>query len=120
MLWVLYSLLSAFSWATADTFTKKIFNVDEYILMLARFFYGIPFVLLLFFIPIPALDASFWSLLLFWIPIEALLWVLYIKAIRSSPLSLVAPLISLTPVFLIFTSFIIRGLRLFGFFQFLF
>ena len=49
MLWVLYSLLSAFSWATADAFTKKISEADDYILMLARFLYAAPFVLLLLF-----------------------------------------------------------------------
>jgi len=108
MLWVLYSLLSAFSWATADVFTKKVFKADDYILMLARFLYASPFVLLLlFFIPIPKLDISFWFVLSLTIPVEVLAWVFYIKAIRISPLSLVVPLLSLTPIFLIFTSFAI-------------
>ncbi len=110
MLWVLYSLLSAFSWATADVFTKKISEADDYILMLARFLYAAPFVLLLlFFIAIPTLESGFWLALSFAIPVEVLAWVFYIKAIRISPLSLVVPFLSLTPVFLILTSFVMLG-----------
>ena len=108
MLWVLYTLLSAFSWATADAFTKKASSVDSYILILSRFLYGAPFVLLvLLFIPIPRVDHIFWLVLVLDIIIEILAWILYVKALKISPLSLVVPLISLTPVFLVFTSFII-------------
>ncbi len=111
MLWVLYSLLSAFSIATADAFTKKISpNIDDYILNLSRFLYAAPFVLLLlFFISIPKLDSTFWFVLGLTLPAEVLAQVLYIKAIRISPLSLVVPLLSLTSVFLVFTSYIILG-----------
>lgn len=110
MLWVLYALLSAFGWATADVFTKKASNVDDYILMLSRFLFGVPFVVVfLFFIPIPKLDGSFWTLLSLAISLETAVWILYIKAIKNSPLSLVVPFLSLTPVFLVFTSFIILG-----------
>jgi len=108
MLWVLYSLLSAFSWATADIFTKKVSKADDYILMLSRFLFAAPFVLLpLFFIEIPKLDNVFWLVLSLSIPIEVLAWILYVKAIRISPLSLAVPFLSLTPVFLVFTSFVI-------------
>ncbi|MFH0867991.1 MAG: DMT family transporter [Candidatus Woesearchaeota archaeon] len=108
MLWVLYSLLSAFSWATADVFTKKASNVNDYILVLSRFLYATPFVLsLLFFIPIPKLDMSFWLVLGLLIILESLGWVLYVKSIKIAPLSLVVPLLSLTPVFMVLTSFVI-------------
>lgn len=110
MLWVLYSLLSAFSLATADAFTKKVSDVDDYILMLSRFLYASPFaLLLLFFIAIPQLDSIFWLVLLLLIPFEVLLQIFYVKAIRGAPLSLVMPFTSLTPVFMIFTSFVMLG-----------
>ena len=111
MIWVIYSLISAFSWATADAFTKRISSsIDDYIIMLSRFLYSSPFVLiLLFFIPIPKLDGLFWLVLSIALLIEAIAWILYVKAIRNSNLSLVAPLLSLTPVFLVFTSFMILG-----------
>jgi drug/metabolite transporter (DMT)-like permease len=111
MLWVLYSLLSAFSWATADAFTKKVnTEVDDYVLLLSRFLFAAPFaLLLLFFIAIPKLDLSFWYVLVLWLPIEMSMVALYIKSIRISPLSLVVPFLALTPIFLLLTSFLILG-----------
>ncbi|MAH33194.1 hypothetical protein CL615_02270 [archaeon] len=108
MLWALYALLSGFFWATADVFTKKIHDADNHILILSRFLFAAPMVLLLlFFIPIPDLDINFWLVLIIAIPFEVAAWIFYIKAIRNSHLSLVAPFLTLTPVFLIFTSFVI-------------
>lgn len=111
MLWALYSLLSAFSIATTDAFTKKISpNIDNYLLNLSRFLYASPFVLLLlFFIPIPKLDNTFWLVLGLTLPIEVLAQILYVKAIRVSPLSVVVPFLSLTSIFLVFTSYFMLG-----------
>lgn len=111
MLWVLYSILSAFGIATADAFTKKISpDADDYILNLSRFLYASPFVLLLlFFIHMPKLDSGFWIVLSLTLPIEVLAQILYVKAIRISPLSIVAPFLSLTSVFLVFTSYFMLG-----------
>src|SRR3989338_6919368 len=111
MLWVIYLLLSAFTFSTADAFTKKASDgIDRNILTLSRFLYGAPIALLmLFFAQIPRIDAGFWSVMAVIIPLEILAWILYIKAIRESQLSLVAPIISFTPVFLVATSFLIIG-----------
>jgi len=111
MLWVLYSILSAFSLATANAFTKRISHkVDDYVMVFTRFLYATPFLLsLLFFIPIPKLGSSFWSVLLIVAILDVIAAILYIKAIRLSPLSLTMPLLSLTPLFLIITSFLILG-----------
>jgi drug/metabolite transporter (DMT)-like permease len=111
MIWILYSLLSAFAWASSDAFTKGISNkVDDNLIILSRFLYGAPFVLLtLLFITIPKIDSSFWLVLALILPFEVSAWLLYIKAIRISPLSLVLPFLSLTPIFLVLTSFIILG-----------
>lgn len=110
-MWVLYSILSAFGIATADAFTKKISpDADDYILNLSRFLYATPFVLLLlFFIHMPKLDSGFWIMLSLTLPIEVLAQILYVKAIRISPLSIVAPFLSLTSVFLVFTSYFMLG-----------
>jgi len=111
MLWVLYALASAFSFATADAFTKKASDeLDNYVLILSRFFYGAPVVLLLLlFIPMPKIEAGFWLALAAIIPFEVLAWILYVKAIRISQISLVVPLLSFTPAFLVAVSFIILG-----------
>ncbi|MEK6948780.1 MAG: EamA family transporter [Nanoarchaeota archaeon] len=111
MLWVIYALLSAFSFATADAFTKKASDdLDNYVLILSRFLYGAPFVLLLlFFIPMPKIEMGFWLALIAMLPFEILAWVLYIKAIKSSQISLVLPFLSFTPAFLVIISFLILG-----------
>ena len=111
MLWVLYSLLSAFSFATADAFTKRIScKVDDYVMVFARFLYATPFLLsLLFFIPLPKLESGFWSILLIVAILDVIAAILYIKAIRLSPLSLIMPLLCLSPLFLVMTSFLILG-----------
>jgi drug/metabolite transporter (DMT)-like permease len=43
------------------------------------------------------------------LPIEAVTVVLYIKALKASPLSLTMPFLALTPVFLIFFSYVLLG-----------
>ena len=111
MLWVLYALLSAFSFATADAFTKKASDdLDNYVLILSRFFYGAPFILLLLlFIPTPKIEAGFWLALIALLPFEILAWVLYIKALKSNQISLVLPFLSFTPAFLVIISFLMLG-----------
>ncbi|MCH7902434.1 DMT family transporter [archaeon] len=110
MLWVLYALLSGFFFSTADAFTKKVSDkVDDHILVLSRFMFGVPLLLLLFIIPIPVIGTAFWYAFAVLIPIEALSYTLYIKSIKSSPISLVLPFLSFTPVFLLLTSFLILG-----------
>ena len=111
MLWVLYALLSALSFATADAFTKKASDdLDNYVLILSRFLYGAPFVLLLLlFIPMPEIEAGFWLALIALLPFEIFAWVLYIKAIKSSQISLVLPFLSFTPAFLVIISFLMLG-----------
>ena len=111
MLWVFYSLLSAFSLATADTLSKKsLERADEYTISWIRFLFSLPFLLLaLLFIRIPQLDKTFWLSILMLLPLEISATVLYIKAIKVSPLSLTIPFLSFTPLFLILTSFLILG-----------
>ena len=107
MLWALYSLLSGFFFATSDAAAKKIKLKDDYIIAWSRLFFSFPIILIsIFFTSIPNLDTTFWASLLFNIPLEILAMVLYIKAIRISPLSLTLPFLSLTPVFLIIASYL--------------
>lgn len=112
MLWVLYALLSAFSFATADAFTKKAssYEIDDHILILSRFFYGAPLVLLIaLFMPLPKVEYGFWVALAATIPFEVLAWIFYIKSIKISQISLIMPLLSFTPAFLVVISFLMLG-----------
>jgi uncharacterized membrane protein len=111
MLWVFYALMSAFSFSTSDAFTKKVSSeVDDKIVLLSRYLFGFPLaVIILMFEGIPHVDNIFWYIFIPFIPLEVFAYFLYIKAIRKTPISLVAPLLSFTPVFLILTSFLILG-----------
>lgn len=109
--WVFLSLTSAFSLATSDALTKKaLADSNEYIVAWFRLLFSVPLlVILLIFIPVPELDAGFYRAFVLSLPLEILAMVLYIKALRISPLSLTLPFLSLTPVFLIFVSYFILG-----------
>lgn len=111
MIWVIYSLISAFSHATSDALSKKAMEQQNpYLIMWVRFVYCIPFLIpFLIFFKIPELDFVFWLTMLILFPLEITAEILYVYAIKISPLSVTIPFLSLTPVFLIFVSFFILG-----------
>ncbi|MDI6806664.1 MAG: DMT family transporter, partial [Candidatus Aenigmarchaeota archaeon] len=72
-------------------------------------FFTLPFLLpLLFFIPL-AYDPVFLYALLIWGALNVITSILYIKAIKISPLSLTIPMLTFTPLFMLLTSPIILG-----------
>jgi drug/metabolite transporter (DMT)-like permease len=112
MFWIFFSLLSAFFQATTDAFSKKLLrdNCDVYLVGWARWAFAVPFLLTIFlFIRIPTLDQIFWLNVFLLIPLEITALILYIKALKLSPLSVTIPFLSFSPVFLIFTSFLMLG-----------
>lgn len=110
-LWVVLSLISAFTLATSDALTKKtLISSNEYIVAWFRLVFSLPLLFVIFlFIPVPELDRDFYIAFLLALPLEILSIVMYIKALRISPLSLTLPFLALTPVFLIFISYLILG-----------
>lgn len=112
--WVILSLISAFTLATSDAFTKKaLVSNNEYLIAWMRLILSLPLLLLsLLLIPLPKLDKYFYIAFLASLPLETLSVVLYIKALRLSPLSLTLPFLALTPLFLIFVSYTIIGERI--------
>ncbi|HEY3347897.1 MAG TPA: DMT family transporter [Nitrospirota bacterium] len=110
-MWLVLSLLAAFTQATADAFTKKaISGTDTYIVAMLRNLLAVPFlVVALIFIPVPKLDGTFYIAVAASLPLEILASLLYVKAIECSPLSLTMPFQALTPLFLLFSSFIMLG-----------
>lgn len=111
--WVLYALLSAFFLATSDALTKKaVKDEDEYLVAWFRLFFTLPVLLpILFLIPRPETDNTFYTAFLTALPLEVITVFLYVKALKSSPLNLTLPFLSLTPLFLTFISYIIAGER---------
>ena len=111
--WVLLSLISAFTLATSDALTKKaLAKSNEYLVAWFRLLFSLPLLIVLFvFVPVPELDYGFYKAFLLALPLEIIAIVLYIKALRISPLSLTLPFLSLTPVVLILVSYVILGER---------
>lgn len=110
-LWVVLALISAFTLATSDALTKKaLTRSNEYLVAWFRLLFSIPLLLFLWiFIPVPKLDIEFYKAFAIALPLEIIAIIFYIKALRISPLSLTLPFLSLTPVFLILTSYLIIG-----------
>jgi uncharacterized membrane protein len=109
--WILLALIAALTGGTSDALTKKALQLhDEYTVGWLR---QLVVVLLLspclFFIPIPALDGDFYKAFLSALPFEVIAYILYMKAIKISPLSLTVPFLSLTPVCLIVIPYIMLG-----------
>ena len=111
MLWIVFALITALSLSTADTLSKKaMIKSDEYIIAWVREGYALPFIALsFFFIPIPHLDRTFWTSVLILLPLEITALILYVKAIKTSPLSLTIPFMALSPVFIIIIAFFLLG-----------
>lgn len=113
MNWFIYAFICAISLATADALSKRVLdNSDPYIVAWVRVGYTVPFMILLIpFVDIPELDSVFFLVTFLSLPLDITAVFLYMKAIKVSPLSLTLPFLSLTPIFLIGTSYIILGER---------
>jgi drug/metabolite transporter (DMT)-like permease len=110
-MWIVYSLLTAFSLATSDALTKMALSSrDEYHVAWMRLLFAMPLLLVsLLFIEMPQLDSTFWMAVCAALPLEIIALILYTKALKVSPISLSVPFLALTPVFLIVTSALIVG-----------
>lgn len=111
MSWFFLSFLTALAAASQDAWVKKwfsSFNACE--MFVFPLLYALPFTTVtLFFIPVPPLDAVFFWSFIASLPLNAVPFILYMKAIRISPLSLTVPYLAFTPVFMIVTGFFFLG-----------
>ena len=111
MLWFLLSLLSAASESAKDVLSKKsLKKIDEYSASWSlRFFSLIFLVPLLVIVKIPTIGSGFWAALLVSGLLNLVTTVLYMKALKSSDLSVTSPMLAFTPLFLLMTSPLIVG-----------
>ncbi len=111
MLWLLFSILTAFSESMKDVFSKNnLKNLDEYAVAWALRFFALPFLLpLLLVIEIPPLGRQFWIALLVSGTLNVITTILYMRAIKLSDLSLSVPMVTFTPLFLLLTSPLLVG-----------
>ena len=109
--WVFLSLASAFFLATSDALAKKaVQGESEYLVAWFRLLFTLPILaIILLFIPWPELDRDFYMAFIIALPVELITIILYVKALKLSPLSLTVPFLALTPVFLVTVSYFLLG-----------
>ena len=109
MFWIILSLLTAVTVATQDTWVKKYFShLSSYDMMAYPALYSLPmFMAGLWLAPRPVLDAVYWWCLLISLPLNAVSFLLYMQAIKISPLSLTVPYLAFTPMFMIITGAVV-------------
>jgi drug/metabolite transporter (DMT)-like permease len=109
--WVPLTLICAFSLASADALTKRYltgYTAGE--ILMVRF--GLSGLLLapgLWLVPLPAVPMAFWAWIAILIPLEIVGMLLYVVAIRDSPLSHTLPYLAFTPVFTTVTGWVVLG-----------
>ncbi|MFO7753728.1 MAG: DMT family transporter [Desulfobacteraceae bacterium] len=111
MTWIILSILTALAVATQDAWVKKYFSgYNPWEMGTVIFVYCLPFLIFsLMFIRKPVLDATFFWCFAVSLPLNAAAFLLYVFAIRISPLSLTLPYLAFTPVFMLFTGKVFLG-----------
>jgi len=110
-MWFLFSVLTAFFESVKDVYSKKsLKQVDEYVVAWCIRFFALPFLFVpLLFAGIPDLKNNFWITLVSGGTLNVIATVLYMKALKYSDLSICVPMVTFTPVFLLFTSPVLVG-----------
>ena len=115
MAWFFLSLFCAFSLATSDALVKKALQQghNEYLVTWLRLLWTLPIIIGLYlYLPAPVPTAEFYRAALLALPLELIATILYVKALKVSPLSLTVPFLSLTPVFLLAVPTLLLGEKL--------
>ena len=110
-LWLPLGLTAAVATAAADAVIKRFFaDLSPYGMSLALWLFALPYLLLVgLAIHWPPLDRTFWLAVVLALPLEVVAALLYMRAIKVSPISLCVPFIAFTPILLIFTGRLILG-----------
>ena len=111
MNWILPALFTALLTASQDAWVKRCFaGLSMYDMLAFPMAYSLPlFCLVLPFVPVPPLDRTFFVYSLAGIPVNLIGFLLHMRAIQISPLSLSMPYLAFTPVFIFITGFVILG-----------
>jgi drug/metabolite transporter (DMT)-like permease len=110
-LWIIMSLIAAFTGGTSDALTKRaLLTCNVYaIAWLRQLVVVILLAPCLFIIPIPQINEDFFLAFLTALPFEVLAYIFFMKAIKISPLSLTVPFLSLTPICLMIIPYVMLG-----------
>lgn len=106
MIGYMFAFISTLAVSAKDAFAKKALkNIDEYVVAWASRCFALILILpLLFFARIPEIGNSFWKALFIGGTLNMLAILCYMKAVKSSNLSKVIPLLAFTPLFVLVTS----------------
>ena len=112
MLWLPLALLNAFFESIANALGKRgALKIDVLSVAWAQRFFALFLLLPLTILThsFRSVNETFWIALIATSALNTLTSILFVKAIKDSPLSLTLPIVSLTPVFLLITSPLIIG-----------
>jgi uncharacterized membrane protein len=116
--WFFWGLGSALGLATSDAMMKRYFtDLSPYGMALSRLAYTVPILSIgWLWTPIPELNREFLVVVAAGLPMEAAAGLLYMRALRTAPLSVCAPIMAFTPLFLIVTGWLLlqESLNLWG------
>ncbi len=109
MPWFPLALTTAFLTAASDALTKAYLKPLGTFRMAAGRVLGPVFFLLplLLLSQWPCLDSTFWKTVALLLPLETIALILYMEALRVSPLSLTVPFLAFTPAFMVITGALI-------------
>ena len=109
--WLSLALLCAFAFASADAMTKRFLSdYRAHEMVIVRFtFPGLLLLPLMLSQPLPTLPLDFWWWVAGLVPLEIIAMLIYVVAIRESPLALTLPYLSFTPVFNTLTGYLMLG-----------
>jgi len=110
MTWFFLSLTAAISIAARDISIKTYDDLAPTEIAIIELSWSLPFFIIgCTLVETPPLDQTFWWTFILSIPINILAYILYLYAIKISPISLSVPFLAFTPVFMIVTGFFILG-----------
>lgn len=110
MAWFILTVVAAVSIAARDVSIKTFEDLQPLEIAILELFWAIPALMAgCFFIEVPSLDKTFWWAFILSIPINFLAYILYLYAIKISPISLSVPFLSFTPAIMILTGYFILG-----------
>lgn len=111
ILWVILGLSSGFFSALESMVSKRVLKeTNEYVVAFAHLAFSLPFFLpILFWFDFTPLNFTFWWATIANAVLTLIALIFLMTALKTGELSLTIPLLSFTPVFLIFTSKVMLG-----------
>ena len=108
MQWLILSLLTALAVSSQDACVRKFFSALSPVEMsVYPLMYSLPlFTVSALLVPVPPIGPDFLWCFLISIPLNGFTFVLYMKAIKISPLSLAIPCLAFTPVFVVLSGYL--------------